>query len=204
MAVSPEEFWKLIAESRVLSEGECRKLAADFGQVKGAAVQGNSRTLAEWLIAQRMLTRYQAKFLLKGHPGPFVFDDYLVRDRAGDRASARFHAVHVPTGHPVLLQFLSGPMVQDPHQWAAVIDRVRRHAMLTHPNLSRCFELVDLTTHKFLVTENLPGEPITDRIARDGPMAPRKACRFVGQAALALDAMHQSGLVAAREVPLAV
>ena len=195
MSIPPDQFWRLTAESGALSPGECRKLTADFAQVKGAAVQGNSRTLAEWLIAQRMLTRYQAKILLKGRPGPFLFDDYLVRDRVGDRGSARFHAVHTPTGYPVVLQFLSGPTVEDPKQWAAVIQRVDRHARLVHPNLSRCYELVDLVTHKFLVTEDLPGEPVGERIARDGPMAPRTACLFVGQTALALDAMHGAGLV---------
>ena len=37
-------------------------------------------TLAQWLIAENMLSRYQAKILLAGRPGPFVYGDYTVYD----------------------------------------------------------------------------------------------------------------------------
>ena len=153
MAVKIPEFWKLLLDSKLMSADECARLGEEFGQVKGAAKQGNARTLVEWLIAMDKLTRYQAKILLGGRAGPFVYGDYKVTDRVQQGALAgMFRAVHAATNHPVMLHFLTGPVTQDPQLWAAAARRAQAYYTVVHPHLVRCHEIVDLTAFKFMVT----------------------------------------------------
>jgi hypothetical protein len=98
MAVNVDDLWKLLVDSQLLTAEHCGELSREFGQVKGAAQQSNARTLAEWLIAQDLLSRYQAKILLAGRPGPFVYGEYHVYDRVkrGPLAGS-FRAKHAPS-----------------------------------------------------------------------------------------------------------
>ena len=60
-------------------------------------------------MARNVLSKYQTTILLAGRPGPFYYGDYKVYDRVEQgRLAGQFRAVHAPTGHPVLLQFLTG------------------------------------------------------------------------------------------------
>src|SRR5688572_18064969 len=76
-----QEFWNLATESRLFTPQECQRLAGAFGQIRGATESGNAFTLSEWLISQRVMTRYQAKVLLARRPGPFLYGDYKVQER---------------------------------------------------------------------------------------------------------------------------
>lgn len=193
MSIPIPVFWSLLAESKLLTAEQCQQLAADFSQVKGASDQSNARTLAEWLVARNVLSRYQTTILLAGRPGPFHYGDYKVYDRIEKgRLAGYFRAVHGPTGHPVLLQFLTGTVIQDPEAWAAAVQNTLAAAMVQSPHLPRIFEPVDLGSFKFVVTEDLRGATLDERVAM-GRFPPQEACRLVRQAALGLAQLHQSG-----------
>jgi len=195
MSVSVSDFWKLAVESRLLTPAECQKLGQEFGRVKGAATQGNARTLAEWLSAQETLTRYQCKVLLAGQSGPFFYGDYRVQARvAKGRLAGMFRAVHVPTRHPVMLQFLAGEVAEDPQKWTAAAIHGQAHARVSHENLQGVYELVDLVRFKFAAVEDLQGESAADRLSTAGKLPSAEACRVVRSAAQALAPLHQAGL----------
>lgn len=80
MALTVKEFWRLLVKSQLHSVDTCRQLAAKFSKVKGAA-NTSAETLAEWLVDQKAITRYQSRILLSGKPGPFVYGGYRVTDR---------------------------------------------------------------------------------------------------------------------------
>lgn len=195
MAASISEFWQLLTDSRLVTPEQCQQLMASFGQVKGAVTQGNARTLAEWLISRGVLTRYQTMVLMAGRSGPFLYGDYKLYDRLESGALAgMFRAVHVPTQHPVVLQFLTGPATQDPRQWAALAPQLQVHSTVQHPHLQRCFEVVDLTSYRFLVVEDLRGQSVDQLLSGGQRLAPAEACRIVRCAALALMPLHQRGV----------
>jgi len=193
MSVSIPAFWKLLGESRLLAPEQCQQLYADFGQMKGAPTDGSARPLAEWLISRNVLSKYQTAILLAGRAGPFYYGDYKVYDRVGKgRLTGLFRAVHAPTGHPVLLQFLTGPIIQDPHLWAVAANEALAAANIVSPFLARVYEPVDLQTFKFLVIEDMRGSGVDDRL-QHGRFPPAEACRLVRLAALGLAQMHQAG-----------
>ena len=102
-----------------------------------------------------------------------------------------FRAVHTPTSHPVVLQFLTGPDVESPGLWTGLEARLQRQVGTQYPHLYRCFEVVDSGTFKFLVIESLGGISVEDTISAAEPLAPQEACRIARCAALGLAELHQ-------------
>ncbi len=192
MPVSIPDFWELATESGLLTAEQCRQLADGFGEVKGAAKQGNARTLAEWLISKHVLTRYQARILLSGRTGPFAFGEYEIYDSFKDGPLAgMFQAVHTTTSHRVILQFLTGAATETAAQWSLLNQRLLTQCDIQHPHLQRSFEVVDMTSFKFLVVEDLRGKPLEASLTDDTPLSRQEACRIVRCAALGLAQLHQ-------------
>jgi serine/threonine protein kinase len=206
MSISIDDFWRLLTESQLLPAPRCEELGHEFRQVKGASQQSNSPTLAAWLQSQNLITRYQAKILLAGRPGPFVYGEYAVEDRIKDGPLAsHFQARHMETLHPVTLVFLSGTAVQVPRLWNQIFQRVASYCEVVHPHLARCHEVVDLTSYKYLVLEALKGQCVQDVLASaGGRFPPQEACRIARQAALGLGQLHQSGHIRGDIRPAAI
>ena len=179
MPVSIPDFWKLLVASRLAASSSVPKLQEQFSQVKGADTQGNSTTLAQWLISQGILSKYQAKVLLAGHAGPFIYGEYTVYDRLGSgRLQGAFRAIHPPTRVRVTLSFHSGAAVQNAQWWSIVVDQIGKLAQAVHPNLARVYQLVDLGQFKFTSIEELQGESAGERLAK-GPLPWGPACRMM-------------------------
>lgn len=196
MSVSTADFWKLVTDSRLLTPEQCQKLAADFAQVKGTTEQTSAKVLVEWLVSRNALSRYQAMVLMAGRAGPFYYGDYRVYDRVEQAAwKGQFRAIHAPTGHPVMLRFLTGPVTKDPHLWASTAGHVVRQAELVYPLVQRYFEPVDLQAFKFVASEDLRGETLDEVLAKAGRLHPVEACRIIRLAAYGLAALHQAGIV---------
>lgn len=194
MSVSIADFWKLIADSRLLAPEQVQQLAADFAQVKGAE-HGNAKSLAQWLVSRNALSRYQATVLLAGRSGPFFYGDYRVYDRVDQGPmKGQFRAIHVPSGHPVMLRFLAGSVLTDTRQWAEVAARVVKQAGVINPLLQRYYEPVDLQAFRFLSTEDVRGDSLEDLMARHGRVPPPEAARIIRLVAFALAHLHQLGL----------
>ena len=70
-------------DSRLLPLEECQRLHGDFCR-STQAPPDDATALARWLIAEGVLTRYQARVLLAGKAGPFRLADYTILDRHGD------------------------------------------------------------------------------------------------------------------------
>ncbi len=192
MSIPIDNFWRLLVESRLLTPEDCQRLNGEFGHVKGAAQQGNSRTLSEWLVSRNVISRYQASLLQAGRPGPFLFGDYRSYDRVDDGALAGcFRAMHVPTGHPVILKFLQGPVVQDQQRWVAAANRSRHFASLVDPIFWRTYELIDLTSYKIVVMEDLKGRSLAQLLQSAGRLPAGEACRILYQTAMNLSQLHQ-------------
>jgi hypothetical protein len=194
MSFSVQEFWKLASDSSALPAAHCQQLAADFHRHSGG--QGDATTVADWLVSRQVLSRYQAKVLLARRPGPFVYGDYKVLDRfdAG-RLKGLFRAEHMPTGHRVCLQFLSGAAVANPQAMARLAQQCSAASSMHNPHAARTHQLVDLGAYKFIVLEDLVGRSLEEMLSTSSKLAPAEACLLARQVALGLAEWHMLGLV---------
>ncbi|MEZ6118533.1 MAG: hypothetical protein R3C28_18475 [Pirellulaceae bacterium] len=105
---SLSKFWEALVASKLIDAERSNELQDHFSRLPGSE-HANASVAAEWLLEQNVVTRYQAHLLLAGKQGPFVFGPYRILDKAVSSVfSKRFHAIHLPTQHPVILHFWSG------------------------------------------------------------------------------------------------
>jgi serine/threonine protein kinase len=201
VAVSEREFWRLAEESRLLSAVRCEQLAEQFaksnGAHSGAAKNGAepANRLAAWLVSGKQISSYQSTILLAGRPGPFVYGDYLIRERIErGRLSGWFRATHVATGHGVLLAFAAGKLLKDPAAWSEAAERARQAANIVDSRVVRLFDAVDLRSFKFFVLEDPPGSSLEGSFIPGERLSVSEACRAAREIALALAQLHRAGL----------
>ena len=193
MSVTIAEFWRHAVASRLLDQQQAEELVATFQDEATSAQRTTPKGLADWLIRRQAITRYQAKVLLAGRPGPFIYGDYRVESRSKQPPLADwFRAKHMPTEHPVLLRFLSPETVRNEQQWLAVQQRVNEQIEVQHPNLQDLFGLVSLPRYRFLVAQD-PEPAVREVTPLAGPIPAQEACRIIRLAALALAQLHLQG-----------
>ena len=196
MFVTILDFWKLITDSQLVSTIQAEELNSQFLQVKGAATQGNAGTLCEWLIAKKVLTRYQGRILLAGRSGPFVYGDYRVEERIEEgRLKEFFHAIHLPTGYRSLLQFFADSSSSTDLEWDLTAQRVQSLEAASNLNLWRCFECVDLGNYRLLVYDHPVGRCMEEVLQQHGPIDPETACYLLWQVAQTVVHVHEQGLI---------
>jgi len=194
VSVSITDFWKLVAESRLLSVPTIKQLAAEFAQQKHAAPP-DSKAVAQWLMELRAITKYQATVLLAGKAGPFFFGDYKVYERAEKWLPAgSYRALHNTTKYSVLMRVFPAAAVRDEKTWGAMIANVAAAAQIVSPYVQRYFEAVELPKFKFVVSEDLRGTTVEEKLAK-GRLPAAEACRIARLAALGLAEMHKRGRV---------
>lgn len=193
MAVSTLDFWKLVAQSRLLATPQIKALAAEFSKASNSPAVSDGKSLAEWLVGKGVLSRYQAAVLLAGRSGPFFFGDYKINERiAQGRLTGFFRGLHLPTGHPVMLQFLTGQRVTQPERWDAARASIQGSIIFNSARVQRVFDLVELPKCKFVVLEDIRGKSAEERLAA-GRFPAAEAARIGWVVAQGLADMHQAG-----------
>jgi serine/threonine protein kinase len=197
MALSVQEFWQLVVASGLHDAESCRRLADGFAKARESGAIDRAVSLPEWMLNSGEMSRYQARILLAGKPGPFVYGDYLVVDRLEiPGLTGLFRAVHRPTNIHVMLSFLSGALagpevLEQLSREAATAATISRHQKCA-PYVTHCHGLVDLGAFKFLVIEELPSATLADRLAGGKALPAQDAARIACQALLGLIAFGEA------------
>ncbi len=135
---------------------------------------------------------------------------HQVGDRLGDRYELQdpiavggmgevWRAVDQVLGRDVAVKVLKPEYTSDP----GFLDRFRaeaRHtAALSHPNIAGVYDYGETSEggreSAYLVMELVPGEPLSDELARQGRLSADRAMDLLGQAAQGLAAAHAAGVV---------
>jgi serine/threonine protein kinase len=100
-------------------------------------------------------------------------------------------------GRPVAVKLLSAAHASDEQFRARFRAEARYAAALSHPGIARVFDYGEASPlgGAYLVMELVNGEPLSAILERVGRLAPEVTLDIIGQAARALDAAHQAGIV---------
>ena len=124
---SPEDFWKLVAASRLLAADVLAGLRRDYEaeaatQPAPATAEAATTAVAKWLVKRGSLTKWQGRRLLAGDSGPFFIGDYRLLDRLEAEGAGRlFRARHEPTGRTVGLLVLDPRLCQRVDVWTEIV-----------------------------------------------------------------------------------
>jgi serine/threonine protein kinase len=156
----------------------------------------DDRGLAQALIAEGLLTEYQAECLLRGDPGRLKLGSYVVQRLLGSGGMGDvFLARHRVMDRLVALKMLPAAASRRPEAVERFHREVRALARLSHPHIVAAHDAGEDRGLQFLAMEYVEGEDLQTLVARRGPLPWREAAEYIRQAALGLSYAHAQGLI---------
>jgi serine/threonine protein kinase len=179
-----------LRKSGLLSGQALDEAAARFADT----VQGEAITRV--LIADGLLTAFQAKKLLAGKTKSLHLGPYRILDQLGRGATGTvFKAMHRNMGRVVAIKVLHPRLLED----RAVLNLFRREvravAQLHHPGIAVAYDAGVVKGKHFLVMEYVDGPSLQRLVQTHGPLPISLACELMRQAAAALQYAHEHGMV---------
>jgi len=149
--------------------------------------------LADCLVKQQTLTKFQAKELLAGKQ-KFSLGQYQILDEIGRGGMGQvFRARHVLMGRTVAIKVL--PLKKSTHETEAAFQReIRMLARLDHVNLVRALDAGHDGNVYYLVTELVSGLDLRRQVLKHGRLDESTAASVISQAAVGLAYAHGQGL----------
>ncbi len=190
-AVSPDDFWRLLVASRLLSTEDLAAARSSFADREPDAVAA-----ATWLGSRGLLTAWQARQLLRGRDGPFFLGDYRLLDQQKTPYRGRlFSARHQPTGRDVALVVLETDACDDPATWESIVRATQLATQVSDPVMSKTWALEQAGRRRLVVCETIAGAPLSERFAETGARPLAETGRIVFAVARALAELHRLGVV---------
>jgi serine/threonine-protein kinase len=133
---------------------------------------------------------------VKPAAGITISDRYTLADRIAVGGVGEVWRVRdTVLDRDVAVKFLKEEYAADPGFLERFRNEARHMAGFAHPGIANVFDYGEVDGTAYLVMELVPGEALSAVIARDAPLPADRALRIVGQAALALHAAHQAGVI---------
>ena len=125
--------------------------------------------------------------------GNYRLQRLLGRGRMGVVYLAQDEALLRPTAVKILSWAMPEQPGQDPEAW--FLSEARHVARINHPNVVHIYGVAKHGPHCYIAMEYIEGGPADARIEAFGPFAPDRATEILVQAAAALQAAHDAGVV---------
>jgi serine/threonine protein kinase len=186
------QFLDLAGKSGLLDPQRLRAYLQRLGAQPAAP-----RALADALVRDGLLTRFQVDQLLQGKWRNFVLSGkYKVLGPLGAGGmGAVFLCEHVVMRRRVAVKVLPAGRAEDPAHVERFHREARAVARLRHPNIVIAYDVDRDRNVHFLVMEYVDGTTFHRIVKARGPMSPVRAAHYVRQAALGLQHAHEAGLV---------
>ena len=148
------------------------------------------------MLAEKLLTPFQADRLAAGKFKGFVLGTYVILDKLGAGGMGQvFLAEHTGMRRLVAIKVLGVAAEDDPGAFERFIREARAAAAVNHPNIVRVFDLNRDGKLNYLVMEYIDGLPLGSLVEKGGPSTPGAAADYARQVGLALQHGYERGLV---------
>src|SRR3712207_1998673 len=113
-----------------------------------------ARAIAQVLVAQGLLTRYQRRQILAGKAQRLTLGQYRILELLGRGATGRvFKAVHASMDRAVALKVIYSSLIRERNALNSFKREVRTAAQLHHPNIVTAYHADEVRGACFLVME---------------------------------------------------
>jgi eukaryotic-like serine/threonine-protein kinase len=190
-----ERAERLIVDGELLSVKQFEKYQEQWLASEGSTADGDG--FVRWLVDERVLTDFQGRALLAGISGPYMLGPYRVSARVtAGRLGDVYRAEHVEFQQPVSLKVFPATIGRDPERLA----RLGREARVSlqvedHPHVVKTYQVGRVGDVPFLALEELRGETLEQKLAREGRLPFGEACQIIQQAALGLAYLHSQDII---------
>jgi serine/threonine protein kinase len=157
---------------------------------------GKPRQLAARLVADGLVSHFQAEQLLLGKWRGFVIGKYKVLERIGFGGNGTVYLCeHLVVRRRVAVKVLPNNKMDSPTALTRFYREARAAGALDHPHLVKAHDVDQDNGVHFLVMDYVDGTNLQDLVTRCKPLDPVRAANCIAQAALGLQAAHEAGLV---------
>jgi serine/threonine protein kinase len=189
-----DEIRGRLIESGVISAETIESQLAAWGEQ--AEDTGDGDDLLSWLVEQQKIGELQAEAIASGHVGPVMLGAYrLLEPIAQCRLGQIFRAVQDEFKQHVSLKVFVSGLTDSPELLAEVQRELRVSVQLDHPNVVRTFEVGRVADTYFLAMEDMQGETLAARLAREGQLPYATACKLMCDVARALVQLHEQEII---------
>ncbi len=190
-----DAFLELVRKSGMV---DAEKLTAFLGALGADAPPPRKvHRLARRMIADGLLTNFQAEQLLRGKWRGFTIGNYRIVERIAHGGMGTVYlAEHARMPRRFAIKVLPGELAKSPLVVERFYREARASAALDHPNLVRATDVDCAGGVHYLVMEYVDGVNLQDLVDRRGPLAVDRAANYIAQAACGLQFAHEvAGLV---------
>lgn len=196
--INVETFLAVIRKSGLV---ERERLETVLRELQGQfAATDDAQAISDRLIAENVITKWQAEKLLQGkHRGYFLGKYKLLSLLGKGGMSSVYLAEHLLLRRRCALKVLPAKRVDD----SSYLERFHREAQavasLDHPNIVRAYDVDHQTDGDrqihFLVMEFVDGQSLQELVSEHGVLSFFDAAEFTRQAALGLKQAHEQGMI---------
>ncbi|WP_339734073.1 FHA domain-containing serine/threonine-protein kinase [uncultured Gimesia sp.] len=188
-----ESFLDLLQESKLLSAEEVRALVDKFKLEE----LDSPKQVAQKLVTEKVLTRYQGERLLTGRTRGFFIDRYKVLEVLGFGGMGSLYlAEDVETAAPVALKVLNEKCRNDAGMLTRLKLEATAGARLHHPHVVRTINYDDTGAICYIAMEFIKGISLLELVLlRQKSLPTPQVCDVILQAALGLHNAHQAEII---------
>jgi serine/threonine-protein kinase len=190
-----EKLLDLVKRSDLVTPKKLDGFLEKVAQAPGG-MPADQEKLAEMLVADGLLTRWQAEKLLAGKHRGFRLGKYKLLGQIGKGGMSHVYlAEHVLMERRVALKVLPRQRVKDRSYLSRFQLEARAAARLDDPNIVRVFDIDNEGDTHYIVMEYVEGRDLHQTVSQNGPLPFVTAVRYVTQVATGLQHAHEMGLV---------
>ncbi|HWE36398.1 MAG TPA: serine/threonine-protein kinase [Isosphaeraceae bacterium] len=186
-------FLPILEGSGILTPPEFEAVRS---RVLRAELPSDSVALADRLVADGVLTEFQARRVLDDNARGLGTDRYVILDSIGKGGMGRIYkARHRLMGRVVAVKVIAPALRSSPQKVALFRREMELIARLDHPNIVRAHDADWIAGVLCLVMEYVPGQDLAQRAREAGTLPPAEVADFAAQAARGLAHAHARGIV---------
>jgi hypothetical protein len=191
MAVSLDQFIKLLAESGLVSGGDLTAFVDSLPEPPTDA-----ESFAKQLVTAKKLTPFQAQQVWKGKAKHLVLGNYVISEKIGQGGMGMvFRASHKLMKREVALKVLSSAVIKDDNAVKRFLREVQAAAKLTHPHIVAAHDADQSNGTYYLIMEYVEGRDLSVIVKKQGPAKVEQAIDCILQAARGLEYAHSQGVI---------
>jgi len=191
---SVAELTQLIRKSGMVDEATLNSyLARPQG---GTGLPTDPREAAEAMVAEGLLTDFQAEQFLLGKWRGFTVGKYKLLERVGVGGMGQvFLCEHLFMKKRVAIKILPPAKAEQPAALGRFYREARAAGQLEHPNIVRTQDIDQDGNLHYIVMEYVDGSNLLDMVKKHGAMPVPRAAHYVRQIALGLQYAFDNGLI---------
>lgn len=194
--VDTTRFLELVELSGLLTADQVEDFPNYFSDEEWESLSVDPKHVAEQMVEQELLTRWQSDLLLAGkYKGFFISKYKLLKILGSGRTTSVYLAEPRSLGEQVAIKILAKTLAEQPEEVARFIRSVRLPGMLDHPRFIHSQDFERMFKIYFVVQAYESGKDLMRVIEEQGPLDCMTAIKYLAQVSDGVARMHHFDLV---------